>query len=158
MRADRRDPLVRAVGEELAELQAAHDDRDRALADYLGVGRTDLRCLDLVVRHGPHTHGQIAGALGLTPGSVTALVDRLQQAGYISRHPDPSHGRRVRVAPTAALIEAIREPIAERIRVGDQQLGSYDLEQLQLIRDFLHRAREGQQHLAQYFRAHSRPR
>ncbi len=153
----RRGQLSRAVGEELAELQAAHDDRDRALAEYLGVHRTDLRCLDLVVRHGPHTHGQIARALGLTPGSVTALVDRLEQAGYLARRPDPSHGTRVFVTPTPGLVGAIRAPIAERIRRGEAQLRGYDAQQLELIVDFLRATREGQHQLAEYFRSRVRP-
>jgi hypothetical protein len=39
-----RDGVKDAIADALAELQGAYEDRDRALADYLGVGRTDLRC------------------------------------------------------------------------------------------------------------------
>ncbi len=38
--------------------------------------------------------GELARRLNLTPGSVTALVDRLQQAALIERRPHPSDRRR----------------------------------------------------------------
>ncbi|MCW2527204.1 MAG: marR 1 [Pseudonocardiales bacterium] len=138
-----RDALIAQVSRELAELQAAHDDSDRALAEYLGIGRTDLRCLDLIVRHGPQSAGHIARALGLTPGSVTALLDRLEASGLAQRHQDPNHGKRVLLAPTARLIELITPEIAERVERGRTKLAAYDTTQLLLIRDFLHTIREG---------------
>lgn len=136
-----REELEKGIADELAELQAAYDDSDRALAEYLGVGRTDLRCLDLITRGGPHTAGQIATALGLTPGSVTALVDRLQRAGYVQRRADPSHGKRVLVSPTPRLVEAITPVVSERMARGRAQLERYSPAELSLIRDFLRTTR-----------------
>lgn len=129
--------LRAAIAVELAELQAVYDDSDRALAERLGVGRTDLRCLDLIMRTGPRTAGQVAVALGLTRGSVTTLVDRLERAGYARRQQDPTHGRRVLVVPTPELVALITPLVEPRALAGQRQLAGYRTEQLVLIRDFL---------------------
>lgn len=132
-----RDSLIDQVSHELADLQAANDDSDRALADYLGVHRTDLRCLDLITRQGPRTAGDIARALRLSPSSVTALLDRLERAGYAQRLADPRHGKRVLAAPTQKLADAVSQLLGQRIRDGQDALSAYDQSQLRLLRDFL---------------------
>jgi DNA-binding MarR family transcriptional regulator len=139
--------LAGDISRELAALQAAYDDADRALAERLGVGRTDLRCLDLVIREGPQTPGGIARRLRLARASVTALLVRLERAGYVWRRPDPDHGRRQIVAPTAALVSAIEPLVAPRVARGHDALAGYTDEQLALIRDFIRQTRSRHEHL-----------
>jgi DNA-binding MarR family transcriptional regulator len=138
----RRESLEREIGEELAELQGAYDDSDRALANRLGIGRTDLRCLDLIVRSGPCSATEVARKLGLTRGSVTTLIDRLERAGYATRRPDPAHGKRVLVVPTPRLIELVEPLVEPRARAGREQLAAYSVGELLLIRTFLRQTRE----------------
>ena len=64
---------------------------DALAAERLGIGPTDLRCLDIVQGRGGVTAGELATASGLIDGAVTAVVDRLERAG--SR---PPRSRRVR--------------------------------------------------------------
>src|SRR5258708_34663936 len=116
--AAERKKLTAAVGAALADLQAAYDDRDRAMAEALGVNRTDLRCLDLIVRGGPQTATELGTRLHLTRGSMTTLIDRLEHAGYVRRHDDPEHGRRKLVTPTRKLIEAITPLLNPAIKNG----------------------------------------
>jgi len=137
----RREALEREIGDELAELQGVYDDSDRALANRLGIGRTDLRCLDLIVRGGPCSATQVATKLGLTRGSVTTLVDRLERAGYATRRPDPTHGKRILVVPTPRLIELVEPLVEPRARAGSEQLATYSVGELLLIRTFLRRTR-----------------
>ncbi|WP_067562583.1 MarR family winged helix-turn-helix transcriptional regulator [Nocardia acidivorans] len=134
--------LQAQVAGELAALQAAHDDGDRALAGRLGIGRTDLRCLDLIMRDGPQTAGALARKLRLTPGSVTALLDRLEAKGYASRAPDPTHGKRVLITPTAHIVDLVTPILATRIARGRARLNGYTADELTLIRDFLAETRE----------------
>ncbi|MEV6768848.1 MarR family transcriptional regulator [Nocardia sp. NPDC051030] len=129
--------LEAQVANELAALQAAHDDSDRALADYLGIGRNDLRCLDVIMREGPQSAGRIAQRLHLTPGSVTALLGRLEAKGYAVRRPDPAHGKRILVHPTDRIVELITPLLARRIARGRERLAGYDSAELTLIREFL---------------------
>ncbi len=66
------------------DVYAAIDEVDTLIAARLGVHRSDLRCLNLL-EHGPRRPSEIGSALGLTSGAVTALIDRLESAGYARR-------------------------------------------------------------------------
>jgi DNA-binding MarR family transcriptional regulator len=131
------DQLVAAIAAALAELQGAYDDRDRAMADHLGVGRTDLRCLDLIVRHGPQSATALGAQLHLTRGSMTALVDRLEKAGYVARRDDPTHGKRKLIVLTPRLTEAITPVVSAHRDRGEADLRRYTDEQLHTILEFL---------------------
>lgn len=73
-------------------LYGAMDRFDSAAAASLGVDRTAVRAVNLM-EHGPVSPGQVGQALALSSGSVTALLQRLEQAGHIVRV-DTSDGRR----------------------------------------------------------------
>ncbi|WP_133917818.1 MarR family winged helix-turn-helix transcriptional regulator [Streptomyces sp. NBC_00582] len=73
---------------------------NQALADRLGLHPTDLQCLNLLtLEPEPVTAGRVAELTGLTTGSATRLVDRLERAGYVRRERDAVDRRRVLVAP-----------------------------------------------------------
>ena len=135
--ADPRQDRVAAIGETLADLQAAYDDRDAALAHRLGIHRSDLRCLDLIVRHGPRTPAEIARSLRLTRGSITALLDRLERAGHARRTPYPGHGKKMLIVPTPELVAIVRGPLFAHMRRAAEDLAGYDDAQLELIHGFL---------------------
>jgi len=63
-------------------------------------------------RHGQparHAPGQLAEQLGLTTGAVTKLLDRLQQAGYVTRSADPADRRRIIVAADPQRLSELAE-------------------------------------------------
>src|SRR5438309_5683298 len=96
-------------------LQATVDRFDGAAAAALGVHRTDLQCLEILVTRGPATAGALAAALDLTTGGVTAMLVRLERQGHLTRAPDPADGRRVivQVAPDSRdRLWELYEPIA----------------------------------------------
>ncbi len=66
------------------ELYEAMNRFDVYTAKRLGVHPSDIRCLNTLL-DGALTAGQVAERLGLTTGSVTALVNRLVRAGYVVR-------------------------------------------------------------------------
>ncbi|WP_214412171.1 MarR family winged helix-turn-helix transcriptional regulator [Sphaerisporangium fuscum] len=73
---------------------------NQAVADHLGLHPTDVQFLSLLTAApGPLTVKQIAEMTGLTTGSATRLVDRLERGGYVTRTPDREDRRRVLVAP-----------------------------------------------------------
>ncbi|MFJ5839832.1 MarR family winged helix-turn-helix transcriptional regulator [Streptomyces shenzhenensis] len=72
---------------------------NQAVADHLGLHPTDLQCLNLLtLERAPVTTGRVAELTGLTTGSATRLVDRLERSGYVVRERDASDRRRVLVA------------------------------------------------------------
>ena len=68
---------------------------ESAVAERLGMHPTDLHFLGLVQLYGPTTAGHLAELGALTTGAVTGVLDRLEQAGYVRREPDPDDRRRV---------------------------------------------------------------
>src|SRR5215207_2888125 len=122
-------PLRQALAAESRLRQRAVDAVDEAAAVHLGVNRTDLRCLDVLVERERATPGQLAEALGLTSGSVTTMLDRLQRAGYVRRTPDASDRRRVHVAPTPALLQAAASLYGPIASAGATLLRRYTAEE-----------------------------
>lgn len=114
-----------------------------AVAERLGLGAADHKCLDLLMRFGPMTAGELAGRTGLTTGAITGVVDRLERIGYARRAPHPSDRRSVIVEPVREKALADLGPLFEGIaRETAAMLDRYTAEQLALIADFLARADE----------------
>lgn len=80
-------------------IHAAIDAIDYAIAERLGVHRNDLRALNLL-EEGPLSPRIIADRVGLTSGSVTALIDRLEKAGFVERRPSKTDRRSIEVGIT----------------------------------------------------------
>jgi DNA-binding MarR family transcriptional regulator len=64
-------------------------------AAYYGVGITEMKALDVLVREGPCTAGRLGAALSLTSGAITGVIDRLVKRGMAHRAHDPADRRRV---------------------------------------------------------------
>jgi DNA-binding MarR family transcriptional regulator len=90
---------------------------NQAVADHLKLHPTDVQCLNLLTAEsGPFTTGRIAELTGLTSGSATRLVDRLEKAGYVVRRRDTTDRRRVHVEPVP---EAMRDLMALWSELGE---------------------------------------
>ncbi|HVX20162.1 MAG TPA: MarR family transcriptional regulator [Acidimicrobiales bacterium] len=126
----------------LREYLGAADQYEEAVADRMGLSRTDLRCVDLLHRRGTMTAGALAVASGLTTGAVTFLIDRLEARGMVRRRRDPTDRRRVLVEMVDAAAQqgfALHQPMIADMRALVQR---YKLDELAVIRDFLTQARQ----------------
>jgi DNA-binding MarR family transcriptional regulator len=121
--------------------QVAVDQMDDAACRALGINRTDGRCLDIIDREGPVAAGRLAEASGLTTAAVTAVIDRLERAGYARRAGDPKDRRRVLVELTPLARERA-EVIWGPYSVFQEMLGRYTNAELELLRDFHRVGRE----------------
>ncbi|MFC6581680.1 MarR family winged helix-turn-helix transcriptional regulator [Planomonospora parontospora] len=116
---------------------------NQALADHLQIHSTDLQCVALLDQEpGPVSTGDIARLTGLTPGSATRLVDRLEKAGLVERHSDPADRRRALVALAPSARERISEVWDLPGRAFIEVLERYGDAELAVIADYLHRAAE----------------
>ena len=79
------------------ELYEAMNRFDAYTAKVLGVHPSDIRCLNALI-DGALTAGEIANRLGLTSGTVTALVTRLVNAGYAVRTVSAVDKRQIEVS------------------------------------------------------------
>ena len=157
MSSDPHAELVAEVAHEVAEFQSAVDVVDEAAAERLGVNRTDLRVLGMLVRRGPMTAGQLAQTCGLSPAAMTTAIDRLERAGYARRVRDLQDRRTVRVEITPRarrLCAELYGPIGE---AGIARLRGYSDEELALLRDFLRAGRHLQEEHAARIRAKRPP-
>jgi DNA-binding MarR family transcriptional regulator len=117
--------------------QNAADTMDEAVAVLLGVNRTDVLCLDILARLGTVPAGRLAAESRLTTGAITAVLDRLEKAGYVRRLDDPADRRRVLVETTERFRELAEHawgPIAGALLDSG---GRFTKEQLDGIREFL---------------------
>jgi DNA-binding MarR family transcriptional regulator len=74
--------------------------RFRAAADAQ-VGLTELRAMGHLIDAGPLSPKQLAAALDLTTGTVTALLDRLERGGLVQRTAHPRDRRMLQVELTS---------------------------------------------------------
>ena len=58
---------------------------------------TQLRALSVLSRKQPQRMSDLAEALDMTPASASALVDRIDQRGFVTRRSDPDDRRTVLV-------------------------------------------------------------
>jgi DNA-binding transcriptional ArsR family regulator len=70
-------------------------------AERIGINATDLNCLNIVALTGHLTAGELAAQTGLTTASITAVLDRLEEGGFVRRVRDPGDRRRVMVELSA---------------------------------------------------------
>jgi DNA-binding MarR family transcriptional regulator len=108
-------------------------------AHNLGVVHTDFKTADILNETGPITAGELAKITGLTTGSVTALLDRLEHAGYINREKDPNDRRRVIIVPVKNKQKPIAEHYAPLNKAMTELCSQYNVEELSLIMDFINR-------------------
>ncbi len=81
-----------------------------------GVNSTDLQAVSILMNEGPATPGELAERTGLTTGgAITAVIDRLARAGYVTRERDPNDRRKVIVTADAAVVKDRVGPIYDRV-------------------------------------------
>jgi len=66
-----------------------------AVCRAAGVAESELDALEHLEADGPLTQRELGDRLLLTSGGITALVDRLERAGWVSRSPHPNDRRAV---------------------------------------------------------------
>jgi DNA-binding MarR family transcriptional regulator len=128
--------------DEVRRSQNATDRFDQAVADALGLNRTDMRCLDVVQREGPVTAGRLAEATGLTTGAMTTALDRLERAGYARRVRDPGDRRRVLVEMTPEALKGAASFYSGHIALSERLYQRHSEAQLELLLEFVREGRE----------------
>jgi len=101
-------PTVRSASLALERLVLGWDRYREAVADELGVGTTEIAALGFLYHDGPHTPSEIGHLLNLTSGSVTALLDRLEGAAFVTRSQNPDDRRSLLATATPAGRHAIQ--------------------------------------------------
>ncbi|MBY4605268.1 MULTISPECIES: MarR family transcriptional regulator [Bacillus] len=112
----------------------------QAAAQALGLFPTDLKSADILNEAGPMTAGELGKKTGLSTGSVTALVDRLEKAGYVARERDPNDRRRVIIVPLTASKKHVKDLFRSLSESTMDLCHEYSEEELELIFSFVGKA------------------
>jgi DNA-binding MarR family transcriptional regulator len=99
-----------------------------------GLGRSDLNAIMWIstgmASGSPVTLGELAQRLGLSPAATTAVVDRLENAGHVTRSRDGQDRRRVTVTMqdlALQLATAFFVPLGQRMNEAAASFGTQDL-------------------------------
>jgi DNA-binding MarR family transcriptional regulator len=110
------------------------------VAQRVGLGASDAQFMHLLQLHGPLTPGRLAELSGLTTGTVTGVLDRLEATGFVRRERDGSDRRKVIVKLNEERLWSAMAPLyAGQAETLAEVAGTYDAEQLEVIADFLDR-------------------
>jgi DNA-binding MarR family transcriptional regulator len=112
----------------------------QTVAARFGLNTTDLECLDLIQLEGSVSAGRLAAATGLSTGATTALIDRLERAGYVERFDDPADRRRVLVRIRKGSIDEIARAYVPMQKRMFALWSRYSEAELAVIEDFLSRS------------------
>ncbi|MGW5482152.1 MarR family winged helix-turn-helix transcriptional regulator [Streptomyces sp. NPDC004008] len=134
MAESRRERLYEELSLESRRYLAAYVLFNQAVADHLGLHPTDVQCLSLLTADpGPLTVREIADMTGLTTGSATRLVDRLERGGYVARTPDRQDRRRVLVTPVPERIARVTAVWDDLGRAWGTLLDGHTEDELEVI-------------------------
>lgn len=76
-----------------------------ATAKRMSLEASELAALEHLQAAGPMTQKRLGERLSISPGAVTAMIDRLESKGYVERIPNPEDRRSALVLITKAGLE-----------------------------------------------------
>jgi DNA-binding MarR family transcriptional regulator len=102
-----------SIGENLSDLVRQHSSavlrHAAATAKRMGLEASELAALEHLQAAGPMTHKRLGERLSMSPGAITAMIDRMEARGYVERIPNPEDRR-------SALVRITRRGIEESLR------------------------------------------
>lgn len=110
-----------------------------AMSEWAGVNATDMECLRVLFMKGTATPSELARYTGLTSGAATAMLDRLEKAGLIERHPNPDDRRGTLITPAKSTEANVASWFASARKAQDELISSYSESELEIIADVFER-------------------
>lgn len=131
--------LLQALENQSRELSTRTVIFHHFIGERLGLNPTDHKCLDIIIRtQTPMTATRLAEETGLSTGTITGVMDRLEKAGYVKRKRDPNDRRLIYIKPLLDKAMIKMGPIFEPMRQATTNLYSkYTDEELTVILDFI---------------------
>lgn len=130
---ERRSEIAMAVRQFIAGVVL----HNQAVAQRLGLGGSDSQFVHLLDLHGPLTPGRLAELSGLTSGTVTGVLDRLERAGFVRRDRDVGDRRKVLVSLVPKAMTRMAEHYREHGAHLDALLARRAPDELRVIAGFL---------------------
>ena len=109
------------------------------MAERQGVNVSDMACLRLLFLRGTATPSELSRHTGLTSGATTAMLDRLEKAGLVTRRPNPDDRRGTLIAPAPAGAVKVASWFESARQALDQLISSYPQQELEVISEVFER-------------------
>jgi DNA-binding MarR family transcriptional regulator len=110
-----------------------------AVRRRVGLNVADSECLSLLSISGIANPTELARFTGLSTGSTTAMLDRLEKAKFIRRRPNPEDRRGVLIEINKKWSETAGPLVAGVQKAHKELIASYSADELETIADFLTR-------------------
>jgi DNA-binding MarR family transcriptional regulator len=110
-----------------------------AMSEWVGINATDMECLRLLFLRGISTPSELARHTGLTSGATTAMLDRLEKAGFIERRPNPEDRRGTLIVPAKSGAEKAASWFESARKAQNELISSYPEKELEIIADVFER-------------------
>jgi DNA-binding MarR family transcriptional regulator len=112
----------------------------QAVGRILGLNVTDMKCLDVMTMKGSATPSQLAEHTGLSSGATTAMIDRLEKAGLVERHPHPKDRRGTVLLLTKQAMQKLPLLFESLGNAMLALISGYSQKELAVLADFFARA------------------
>ena len=133
-----RDELAGEIQQRMIRFIAGVILYNHAVSAKVGLGASDSQFMTLLQTYGPLTPRQLAEHTGLTSGTVTGVIDRLESHGFVTRRADPGDRRKVVVTPSPEAIQDKLVPLyAEQGSRMQEVLATRTVDELRTISAFL---------------------
>jgi DNA-binding MarR family transcriptional regulator len=109
---------------------------DEAVGVRLGLSMAERHCLGLLYG-GPQSAGAVAAATGLTPAAVTALIDRLEARGLLTRTRSLEDRRKVVIEGTDLTRQLSARYYGAIAQEGEKVIGAFSDAELATILRFV---------------------
>lgn len=127
----------------LRAYRAAEAAMRRRTRDSMRMNETDLLAIRYVMqaRQAGKSIGpkDLSRVLNISTASTTALIDRLQKGGYLTRRPHPTDRRALEIVPTENADTEVRETLGKMHRAMLEAAESLTPEEAGTITAFLHK-------------------
>ena len=110
-----------------------------AMSERVGLNVSDMECLRLLFQKGIATPSELARHTGLTSGATTAMLDRLEKAGFIERRPNPDDRRGTLITPAKSSAEKAASWFESARKAQAELISSYSESELEIIADAFER-------------------
>jgi DNA-binding MarR family transcriptional regulator len=110
-----------------------------AMSVWQGMNPIDMDSLRFLFLKGISTPSEVSRYTGLTSGATTALLDRLEKAGFIERQPNPDDRRGTLIVAAKGAAEKVAGWFASARKAQDELLASYSEAELELIAEVFER-------------------
>jgi len=108
----------------------------QAVGEVLCINVTDMKCLDIITLTGSASPSRLSELTGLSSGSTTAMIDRLEKRGLVKRHSNSEDRRGTIIILTESAMRRLPVLFASMSKGMRKLASSYSERELETLSDF----------------------